>query len=73
MKRSNCEMLFSIVNEIYEYYKAQSAISLFQMNKLFSHHFWGFKLEIFDPHNVRKPIRFPVLSNKYVSIFLTST
>ena len=66
-------MLFSIVNEIYEYYKARSAISLFQMNELFSHHFWGSKLEIFDPRNVRKPICFPDLFNEYVLIFLTST
>ena len=27
-------LLFSIVNEIYEYYEARSAISLFQMNEL---------------------------------------
>ena len=64
---------FSIINEIYEYYEARSDISIFQLNELFSHHFWGFKLEILDPSNVRKPIRFPDLSNKYVSIFLTST
>ena len=60
-------LLFSIVNKIYEYYDARSAISLFQMNKLFSHHFRGSKLEIFDPRNVRKRIRFPDLSNKYVN------
>ena len=68
-------MLFSIVNEIYEYYKAQSAISLFQINELFSQHFWGFKLEIFNPRNVRNPIRFPDLlkrvlldlSNRYIN------
>ena len=66
-------LLFSIVNEIYDYYEAQSAISLFQINELFSYHFWGFKLKIFYPRNVRNPIRFPDLSNKYVSIFLTST
>ena len=65
-------MLFSIVNEIYEYYEARSAISIFRMNKLFSHHFWYSKLEIFDSHNVRKPILFPDLSNEYVLIFLTS-
>ena len=65
-------LLFSIVNEMYEYYKARSAISLFQMNELFSHHFRGSKLEIFDPRNVRKPIIFTDLSNEYVSIFLTS-
>ena len=57
-------LLFSIVNEIYEYYKARSAISLFQMNELFSHHYWGFKLEKFDPPNSCNPIRFPALSNK---------
>ena len=66
-------MLFSIVNEIYEYYEAQSSISLFRMNKLLSHHFWGIKIEIFDPRNVRKPIRFLDLSNKYVLVFLMST
>ena len=66
-------MLFSIINEMYEYYEAQSIISLFQMNELFSHHFRGFKLEIFDPRNVCKPILFPDISNEYVSIFLTST
>ena len=32
-------LLFSIVNEIYKYYEALSAISLFQMNELFSYHF----------------------------------
>ena len=51
-------LLFYIVNEIYEYYKAQSAIGLFQMNELFSHYFRGFKLEIFDPRNSHNPIRF---------------
>ena len=66
-------LLFYIVNEIYEYYEARSAISLFQMNELFSHHFRGSKLKIFDPRNVGKPIIFPDLSNKYVSIFITST
>ena len=66
-------VLFSIVNEIYDYYKARSAISLFQMSELFSHHFQGFKLEIFHPCNIRKPIRFLDISNKYFSIFLTST
>ena len=65
--------LFFIVNGIYEYHKARSAIILFQMNELFSHHFRGFKIEIFDPRNVRNPIRFPDLSNEYISIFLTST
>ena len=66
-------MLFSIVHEICEYYEAQSAISLFRKNELFSHHFCGLKLEICDPRNVRKPISFPDFSNKYVSIFLMST
>ena len=42
------------------------AISLFQMSALFSHHFWGFKLEIFNRHNSRNPIRFPALSNTYL-------
>ena len=60
-------LFFSIVNEIYEYYEAQSAISLFQMNELLSHHFWGFKLEIFDPRNSRNPIISPALSNEYVN------
>ena len=64
-------MFFSIVNESYEYYDERSAISLFRINEFFSHHFWGLKLEIFDPRNVRKPIRIPYLSNEYVSIFLT--
>ena len=32
-------MLFSIVNKIYEYYEARSAISLFRINELFSHPF----------------------------------
>ena len=58
-------MLFSIVNEIYEHSEAGSAISLFQMNELFSHHFRGFKLEISDPRNSRNPFRFPALSNTY--------
>ena len=58
-------MLFYIVNKIYEYYEARSAISLFQINEFFSHHFRGFKIEIFDPHNVRNPIRSPDLSNEY--------
>ena len=40
-------MLFSIVKDIYEYYKAQSAISLFQMNESSLQRFWGFKLEYF--------------------------
>ena len=75
-------LLFSIDNVIYKYYEARSAIILFQMNEFFSHHFQGFKLKIFDPRNIRKPIRFPNLSNKYVNdcdlsneyvlIFLTS-
>ena len=38
-------MLFSIVKDIYEYYKAQSAISLFQINESSLQRFWGFKLE----------------------------
>ena len=63
--QSGMYLLFSIVNEIYEYYEARSAISLFQINKLFSHHFRGFKLEIFDPSNSCNPIRFPALSNEY--------
>ena len=62
-------LLFYIVNEIYEYYEARSAISLFQMKEFFSHHFRGFKLEIFDPHNSLNPIRFPTLSNKYSNDF----
>ena len=66
-------LLFSIVNEFYEYYEARSAISLFLMDELFSHHFWCSKLEILYSRNVRKPIRFPGHYNKYVSIFLTST
>ena len=66
-------LFFSIVNEIYEYYKARNGIRIFQMNELFSHHLRGFKLEIFDPRKVCKPISFPGLSNEYVSIFLTST
>ena len=66
-------LLCSIVNEIYEYYEARSAISLFQMNEFFSRHFWGFKIKIFDPRNVRKPIRSLCISNDYVLIFLTST
>ena len=66
-------LFFSIVNEIYEYYEAQSAISLFKNNELSSHHFRGLKIEICDPCNVRKPIRFTNISNEYVSIFLTST
>ena len=66
-------LFFSIVNEIYDYYEARSAISICQTNELFSHHFGGFKLEIFDPRNVRNPICFPNLSNEYVSIFLMST
>ena len=60
-------LLFSIVNEIYEYYEARSEISLFQMNEFISHHFRGFKLKIFDPRNVRDTIRFPYLSNEYVN------
>ena len=60
-------LLFSIVNEIYEYDEARSVISLFQMNELFSHHFRGFKLKIFDPRNSCNPIRFPALSNEYVN------
>ena len=28
------------------------------MNKLFSHHFWGLKIEIFDSRTSCKPIRF---------------
>ena len=56
---------FSIVNEIYEHHEARSAISLFQMNELFSHHFRGFKIKISDPHNSRNPIRFTALSNAY--------
>ena len=63
-------LLFYFVNEIYEYYEARSDISLFQMNEFFSHHLWGFKTEIFDPRNVRIPICFTNLSNKYVSVFL---
>ena len=59
--------LFSIVNEIYEYYEARSAISIFQMLKFFSHYFLGFKLEIFDPRNIRNPICFSALSNGYVN------
>ena len=66
-------LLFPNVNEIYQYYEARSAISLFRMNEFFSHHFWGLKLKIFDPCNVRKPIRIPDISNNYISIFLTST
>ena len=58
---------FSIVNEIYEHHEARSAISLFQMNELFSHHFRGFKLKIFDPRNIRNQIRFSDLSNEYVN------
>ena len=58
-------LLFSIVNGICENYKARSAISLFQMNKFFSHHSRGFKLEISDKRNSCNPIRFPAISNKY--------
>ena len=58
-------VLFSIVNEIYEYYKAQIFISLSQMKELFSRHFWVFKLEISNPRDSRNPIRFPALSNEY--------
>ena len=58
-------LLFSIVNEIYEYYKAPNAISLFQMNEFFHTIFGGFKLEIFNPRNSRNPIRFPTLSKEY--------
>ena len=39
------------------------------MNELFSHHFWGSKLEISDPRNSRNPIRFPALSNTYSNDF----
>ena len=35
--------------------------------------FPGFQTRIFDPRNVRDPIRSPNLSNEYISIFLTST
>ena len=59
-------LLFSIVNKRYDHYEARTVIGLFWTNELFSHHFRGFKLEIFDPRNVRKPIQFSVL-------FLTST
>ena len=61
----SCCFLLLII--IYGYYEAQSDISLFQMNKLFSHHFWCSKLEIFDPLNSRSPIRFPDLPNEYVN------
>ena len=72
-RRGTGRVLFIIINEIYEYYEARSAISLFRMNELFSHHFRCSKLEVFDSRNVRKPIRFTDLSNKYVFIFLTGT
>ena len=62
-------LLFFIVNKIYEYYEALSAISLFEMNEFFFTAFPGFQTRIFDPRNVRNPIRFTDLSNKYVSIF----
>ena len=62
-------LFFSIVNEIYDYYEARSAISLCQTNELFSHHFWGFKLEIFDSRNVQNLIRFSALSKEYVNDF----
>ena len=39
---SSCFILLRIM---YEYYKARSAISLFQMYELFSQRFRGFKLE----------------------------
>ena len=38
-------LLFSVVNENYEYYEARTAIGLFQINELFSQRFRGFKLE----------------------------
>ena len=65
LRAHSCCFLFLMI--FYEHYKAESAISLFQTNKLFSHHFRGFKLEISDPQNSRNPIRFPALSNTYSS------
>ena len=58
-------LLFSIVNEIYDYYEALSTIILFQMNESFSQHFRGFKLE-YSIH-ATYAIQFVSL------IFLTST
>ena len=58
-------LLFYIVNEIYEYHKAQSAISLFQMKELFSHRFRGFKLE-YSTHAT-------YATQSVFQIFLTST
>ena len=61
------QLLFSIVNEIYDFYEGRNAISQFQTNELFSHHFWCFKLEIFDPRNSRNPIRFTDFPSEYVN------
>ena len=51
-------LFFYNVNKIYECYEARSAFSLFKMNELFSHHFPGFNLEIYDPRTYHNPIRF---------------
>ena len=61
-RRAASRCFFSIVNGNFKCYEARSAISLFQMKKLFSHHFQSFKLKIFYPRNSRNPIRFPALS-----------
>ena len=36
---------FLLLRIIHEYYKARSAIDLFQLNEWFLQHLWGFKLE----------------------------
>ena len=43
------------------------------MNELFSHHFRGFKFEYLIHARIAIQFLFPYFSNKYVSIFLTST
>ena len=58
-------MLFSIVNEFYEYYEARSAISLFQMNEFFSH--------IFEVSNSKYFIHATYEIQFVFHLFLTST
>ena len=58
---------FLLLIIIYKCYEARSAISIFQMNELFSHNFLCFKLKISDPRNSHNPIRFPALPKEYVN------
>ena len=56
----NVANVFFYCYEIYEYYEAQSAISLFQMNEFFSQRFRDFKLEYLIHATYAIPLVFPI-------------